>query len=335
MRKIINSVDEVVPDYLNGLARAHPDIVAYDPSTRLLHRAEPAKKNGSLVGLVAGGGSGCEPLHAGYVGRGMLDAACQGEVFTSPVPRQIVRATLDADTGAGVLHIVKNFSGEVMNFGMAAELLAFDDVTVASVLVNDDCSIADDGQNAGRRGLGTTVFVEKIAGAAAERGWPLPEVTRVAEKVVTRSRSFAVALSSCTPPMRGRPIFDMPEDSMEVGVGISGEPGRERVPRADSVAIASLMVSSILHDRPISAGSGVLVLVSGMGATPSSELHILFNDVFQNLAERGIPVSRSLVGNFLTSLDQAGAALTILELDSELTELWDDPVHTASLRWGC
>lgn len=319
-------------DYLTGLAAAHPDILRLDVENRIIVRTGGPTLG--KVGLIAGGGSGCEPLHTGFVGSGMLDAACAGEIFTSPVPKQIIAATRAADSGAGVLHIVKNFSGEVMNFGMAAELLAFEDIAIDSVLINDDVAVRDIPGTAGRRGLGATVLVEKIAGAAAARGDDLAAVTNIARRVNQRARSFGVGLSSCTPPLRGKPIFDLPEGEIELGIGISGEPGRKRVAMRSAQEIATVMLEEVLSDLKPAAGAQVLVMVNGMGATPISELYVLFGAIDRGLRSAGLFTARSLVGNYLTSLDQAGAALTILELDEEMTALWDAPVRTPSLCWG-
>lgn len=331
MPKFVNDPARVVDDYLSGLEAAHDDVLRYDAESRVVLRRAPVI---GKVGLVGGGGSGCEPLHTGYVGPGMLDAACPGQVFTSPVPRQIVNATRAADTGAGVLHIVKNFSGEVMNFGMAEEILDFEDIVIESVLVNDDVSIPDTGHNAGRRGLGATVLVEKVAGAAAERGDNLASVAALARRVNARARTFGVGLSSCTPPQRGKPIFDMPPGQVEFGIGISGEPGRNRGDLVSAYELAQLMVEEVLLDLAPSPGAEVLVLVSGMGGTPGGELYLLYGEVDRVLRDRGLVPVRRLVGNYITSLDQLGAALTVLELDAELTKLWDAPVHTPALRWG-
>ena len=331
MRKFVNDPAEVVDDYLAGLELAHADVLAFDAVHRVVRRRDPVV---GKVGLVAGGGSGCEPLHTGFVGPGMLDAACPGQVFTSPVPRQIVEATRAADTGAGVLHIIKNFSGEVMNFGMAAEILEFDDVAIESVLVNDDVAVADDGNTAGRRGLGATVLVEKIAGASAERGDGLAAVAAIGRRVVARARTYGVGLSSCTPPLRGRPIFDLPEGQLELGVGISGEPGRSRVESRPARELADLMLEEVLSDLVPAPGAEVLVLLSGLGGTPVSELYLLYGEVARGLRTHGLKPIRSLVGNYVTSLDQLGAAITVLELDPELVHLWDLPVHTPAMRWG-
>jgi dihydroxyacetone kinase-like protein len=332
MKKFVNEPSAAVDDYVAGLVGAHRDILEWDAENRVLQRREvpPFPK----VGLVGGGGSGCEPTHSGFVGNGMLDAAAPGQIFTSPVPNQIVAATRRADSGMGVLHIIKNFTGEVMNFGMAQEILYFEDIEVAQVVVNDDVSIPDDGETAGRRGLGATVLVEKIAGAAAEEGRELSDVLALAEKVVSRSGTFAVGLSSCTPPARGKPVYHLAEHEMDLGIGISGEPGRERVPMANAQEIARLMVGEVLSDLAPQEDAELLMLVNGMGATPHHELYLLAGELAAAAEAGGTRVTRQLVGNFVTSLDQAGAAVTFLELDHELTGLWDAPVHTAALRWG-
>lgn len=332
MKRIINSPDTVVTDYLRGLAAAHSDILRFDVAQRILVRA-----GGSMarkVGLVGGGGSGCEPTHSGFVGPGMLDAAAPGEIFTSPNPFQITAATRAADAGAGVLHIIKNFTGEVMNFGMAEEILSFEEIRIESVLVNDDVAVKDSPDTAGRRGLGATVLVEKIAGAAAERGGDLQTVARLAREVVKRARTFGIGLSSCTPPSRGRPIYDQPANAMDLGIGISGEPGRERVPLRPARDIADILVGEVVEDLAPQKGAALLCLVNGMGATPHHELYLLNGEIARSLQERGFSIARSLVGNFVTSLDQRGAALTVLDATDEMLEFWDAPVHTAALRWG-
>lgn len=332
MRKILNDPEHVVDDYLTGLAAAHQDIVVHDRENRFIKRADAPVMG--KVGIVAGGGSGCEPLHTGFVGPGMIDAAVAGKVFTSPVPRQIVAATRAVHGGAGVLHVIKNFPGEVMNFGMAEEILDFDDdIHIASVLVDDDVATRGGSSNTGGRGLGATLLVERIAGAAAELGSSLEEVTEIAERVNTRSRSFGVGLSSCTPPLRGRPIFDLPDGEIELGIGISGEPGRERAPMLGAGRLADLMIDAVLTDLRPSAGARLLVLVNGMGGTPDSELYLLYGEVASRLRERGFQPALALVGSFVTSLDQAGAALTLFEVDDELKELWERPLHTPALRW--
>lgn len=331
MKKFINDPRDVVTDYLAGLEAAHPDLLRFDRANRILLRARPA---GRKVALIAGGGSGCEPLHTGFVGPGMLDAVCPGAIFTSPVPRQIIAATRAANTGAGIVHIVKNFTGEVMNFGMAQEIMAFDGISVATVLVNDDVAVPEDDDSAGRRGLGATVLAEKIAGAAAERGDDLAAVVALARRVVARARTFSVGLTSCTAPERGVPNYVMAADEMDLGIGISGSPGRDRVPLAPARDIAGLLVDPVLADLRPAPGAPLLVMLSGLGATPESELYLLYGEIAARLRHAGLVPVRSLVGNLVTSLDQQGAALTILELDDELTELWDAPVQTQALRWG-
>lgn len=332
MKRFMNDPTDVVADYLTGLQAAHPGLVAVDPGQRIVTRARP--KPAGLVGLVAGGGSGCEPLHTGLVGPGMLDAACPGAIFTSPVPRQIIAATRAADRGAGVLHIVKNFTGEVMNFGMAQEIMAFDGQRVETVLVNDDCAIPDDGANAGRRGLGATVLVEKIAGAAAERGDDLATVAAIARRVVARARTYSIGLTSCTPPARGRPIYQMAEDEMDLGIGISGSPGLGRVPLEPASGIAARMVEAVMADLAPAPGTPFLALLSGLGGTPEAELYLLYGQIAAALGQRDVAPVRSLVGNLVTSLDQQGAALTLLALEDDLIRLWDAPVYTQALRWG-
>jgi phosphoenolpyruvate---glycerone phosphotransferase subunit DhaK len=285
------------------------------------------------VGLVSGGGSGHEPLHAGFVGAGMLDAAVPGAVFTSPTPDQIAPALHAADGGAGVLAIVKNYTGDVLNFETAAELADAEGVTVKSVVVNDDVAVEDSLYTAGRRGVAGTVCVEKIAGAAAERGDDLDAVTAVAEKVIANVRSMGVALTACTVPHAGKPSFDLPEDEIEIGIGIHGEPGRRRIHLAGADEITGLLLGPVADDLKVAAGDKVLLFVNGMGGTPASELYIVYRRARALLEERGAEVTRSLVGNYVTSLEMQGASVTVLRLDDELTALWDAPVHTTALRW--
>jgi phosphoenolpyruvate---glycerone phosphotransferase subunit DhaK len=332
IRKFINDPETVVKQSLAGLAAAHPDLLRYDAEAQILVRADAPRQG--KVALISGGGSGHEPLHGGFVGRGMLDAACPGEVFTSPVPDQMLAATRAVNGGAGVIHIVKNYTGDVLNFKMAADEAADDGIAVESVLVDDDVAVQDSLYTAGRRGVGATVLLEKIAGAAAERGDPVAAVAAVARHVNERSRSFGVALSSCVPPASGSPIFDLPEGEIELGVGIHGEPGRRRAPWMNAHDIASVMVDAVVTDLKPRPGGKVLAFVNGMGGTPLLELYLLFGEIEQLLRAAGITVSRNLVGNYITSLEMAGASLTVLELDDELTGLWDAPVHTAALRWG-
>lgn len=332
MKKFMNEPSTVVHDYVKGLVGAHEGILEWDDENLVLQRRKVPTY--PKVGLVGGGGSGCEPTHTGFVGYGMLDAAVPGQIFTSPAPNQIVAATRRADAGKGVLHIVKNFTGEVMNFGMAQEILYFEDIDVVQVVVGDDVSIPDDGETAGRRGLGATVLVEKIAGAAAEEGLGLAEVHALAEKVVSLAGTFAVGLSSCTPPARGKPVYQLSESEMDIGIGISGEPGRERVPMRSAREIAELMVGEVLSDIGPVADTDLLMLVNGMGSTPHQELYLLAGELATAAEAWGAHIARQLVGNFVTSLDQEGAAVTFLKLDEELTRLWDAPVETVALRWG-
>jgi phosphoenolpyruvate---glycerone phosphotransferase subunit DhaK len=332
VKKFINDPDNVVPEALAGVAAAHPGLVRVDLEHQLVIRADAPVQG--KVGLVSGGGSGHEPLHGGFVGAGMLDVACAGAVFTSPVPDQMVAATKAVDGGAGVLHIVKNYTGDVLNFRMAAELAEDEGVDVASVVTDDDVAVQDSLYTAGRRGVGATVLAEKLAGARAEAGGSLAEVADVARKVNDRARSFGVALSSCATPSSGGPIFDLGADEIEVGVGIHGEPGRRREKHAPAREIVEMMLDPILQDLRPQDGTKVLAFVNGLGGTPLIELYLLFNEVNRQLADRGVSIARSLVGNYITSLEMAGASITLLTLDDELTALWDAPVQTAALRWG-
>ena len=332
MKKLINAPEDVVTEALQGIAVAHPEL-RVDHENKIVYRAEPARPG--KVGIISGGGSGHEPLHGGFVGPGMLDAACAGEMFTSPVPDQMMAATTAVDTGAGVLHIVKNYTGDVMNFEMAAELAEADAGTrVVSVVTDDDVAVTDSTWTAGRRGVGVTVLVEKIAGAAAEQGRSLDEVAEVARSVDAAGRSMGLALTSCTVPAVGHPTFELGEDEMELGVGIHGEPGRERVPLAPARDIAAMLVEPVLGDLPFGAGDRVICFVNGLGGTPLIELYVMMNEVSKILGGRRIDIARSLVGNYITSLDMAGASVTLLRVDEDLLTLWDAPVHTPALRWG-
>ncbi|MFD0163932.1 dihydroxyacetone kinase subunit DhaK [Streptomyces decoyicus] len=329
MKMLINVAETVVTDALRGMAAAHPELVVDAENRVIVRRDAPVE---GKVALLSGGGSGHEPLHGGFVGPGMLDAACPGEVFTSPVPDQMVRAAAAVDSGHGVLFLVKNYTGDVLNFQMAAELAEDEGVQVASVLINDDVAVTDSTFTAGRRGTGATLFVEKIAGAAAEEGMPLERVEALARQVVESSRSFGVALSACTTPAKGSPTFDLPAGELELGVGIHGEPGRERRAMMTSREIADFTVDAILED--LDPRLPVLVLVNGMGATPLLELYGFNAEVRRVLDERGVAVARTLVGNYVTSLDMAGCSVTLCQVDGELLRLWDAPVQTAGLRWG-
>ena len=330
MKKLINSADDVLADALKGI-EASDDNVRVDHENRVIYRAE--KKASGKVAIISGGGSGHEPLHGGYVGVGMLDAACCGEVFTSPTPDQILAATTEVDGGAGVLHIVKNYTGDVMNFEMAAEMAADAGVEVTTVVVADDVAVQDSLYTAGRRGVGATVLLEKIVGAAAEEGQDLAAVTALAQKVADNGRSMGMALTSCTVPAAGKPTFELPEDEMEIGIGIHGEPGRHREPMADAKSIAKQLVDPILHDLDFT-GAPVIAMLNGMGGTPLIELYLMYGEVVALLDEAGVKIERNLVGNYITSLEMAGCSLTLVKADDELIRLWDAPVKTAGLRWG-
>jgi dihydroxyacetone kinase-like protein len=332
MKKLINHPNDVVAEALHGIEAAHPELKV-DHEHKVIYRGD-APRHGK-VGIISGGGSGHEPLHGGFVGLGMLDAACAGEVFTSPVPDQMLAATKLVDGGAGVLHVVKNYTGDVMNFEMAAELAAAGTgARVVSVVTDDDVAVKDSTYTAGRRGVGVTVLLEKIAGAAAEQGRDLDQVADVARKVNANGRSMGVALTSCTVPSAGKPTFELGETEMELGVGIHGEPGRERLPLAPAREVAAMLVEPILADLPFSSGDPVIAFVNGLGGTPLIELYVMFNEVNRILGGHGIAVARSLVGNYMTSLDMAGASVTLLKADDELLSLWDAPVNTPGLRWG-
>jgi dihydroxyacetone kinase-like protein len=332
MKKLINDPADVIADALRGMASAHPEL-RVDHTNRIIYRGDAPMAG--KVGLISGGGSGHEPLHGGFVGPGMLDAACAGEVFTSPVPDQMLEATRNVDSGAGVVHIVKNYTGDVMNFEMAAELAAAEGITVESVIVDDDVAVRDSTFTAGRRGVGATVLVEKIAGAAADQGRPVAEVADVARRVNAAARSMGVALTSCTVPAVGHPTFELPDDEIEVGIGIHGEPGRERVPLQPARAVAELMAEPILSDIDFTGGDGVILFVNSMGATPLIELYVMYAEFAAILDKAGIRVARSLVGPYITSLDMAGCSVTVLKADDDLLQLWDHPVNTPALRRGC
>src|SRR6478735_9073474 len=332
VKKIINDPKRVVDESVAGFGLAHADLVRVEMDPIHVVRAD-APISGK-VGLVSGGGSGHEPLHAGFVGYGMLDAAVPGAVFTSPTPDPILAATKAVDGGAGVLHIVKNYTGDVLNFETAADLAAADGIEVRAVVTNDDVAVKDSLYTAGRRGVAGTVLVEKIAGAAAERGDTLDQVASVAERVNANARSMGLALTPCTVPHAGEPSFTLADDEVEIGIGIHGEPGRERIKLEPADALVDRMLAPVVEDLPFSSGDRVLLFVNGMGGTPQIELYIAYRRAAARLGELGIEVSRSLVGNYITSLEMQGMSITLLKLDDELTELWDAPVHTPALRWG-
>jgi len=332
MKKLINDPADVVKEALQGVALAHAGRVRVmtDPNVVVRVDAPVAGK----VGLVSGGGSGHEPMHGGFVGPGMLDAACPGEVFTSPTPDQMQVATKAVDGGAGVVHIVKNYTGDIMNFEMAADLAREDGIAVESVVIDDDVAVQDSLYTAGRRGVGTTVLAEKICGAAAEQRRSLAEVADLCRKVNANGRSMGMALTSCTVPAAGKPTFELGEMEMEIGIGIHGEPGRERKVVAPAHEVVEMLATPIVDDLPFAAGDRVLAFVNGMGGTPLIELYIVYYELHKFLSGRGIEISRNLIGPYITSLEMQGCSITLLKLDDDLTALWDAPVNTPGLRWG-
>jgi dihydroxyacetone kinase-like protein len=332
MKKLINNAQDVVKESLAGFAAAHGEWVDVHLEPAFVVRADAPVAG--KVGIVSGGGSGHEPMHAGFVGKGMLDAACPGEVFTSPTPDQMQAATKAVDGGAGVLHIVKNYTGDVMNFEMAAELCLAEGIDVESVTINDDVAVEDSLYTAGRRGVGTTVLAEKICGAAAEKRMDLQTVAALCRKVNANGRSMGMALTSCTVPEAGKPTFGIEDDQMEIGIGIHGEPGRTRKPLADVHDIIDDMAAAVIGDLGCKFGDRLIAMVNGMGATPLIELYIAYGELAQICTARGMTIARCLVGNFITSLDMAGCSITLLKADNELLELWDAPVCTPGLRWG-
>ncbi len=329
MKKLINAAPDALTESLRGFGAVHGDIVAVSLDPKLVTR-----KGGAVAGkvaLISGGGSGHEPLHAGFVGRGMLDAACPGEVFTSPTPDQMLAAAEAVDGGAGILWIVKNYSGDVMNFEMAAEMFPGDNATV---LTNDDVAVESSLHSQGRRGVAATVIVEKMVGAAAERGDDLAACKALGDRINTSSGTMGVALTSCIVPEAGKPTFEIGEDEIEMGVGIHGEPGRRRTAMKPADEIAEELVDAIAGSIPLAAGDEMLMLVNGMGGTPLMELYLMYDAAARACAARGLTVTRKLVGNYCTSLEMAGCSITLTRLDDEMTALWDAPVHTAGLSWG-
>ncbi len=332
MKKLINKPEDVVVEALQAIAVAHADLVKvhYNPNFIVRADAPVAGK----VGVISGGGSGHEPMHGGFVGYGMLDAACPGAVFTSPTPDQMLEATKAVSAGAGVLHIVKNYTGDIMYFEMAADLAKAEGIEVEAVVTNDDVAVQDSLYTAGRRGVGITVLAEKITGAAAEQKRTLKDVAAVCRKVNAQGRTMGMALTSCTVPHAGKPTFDLPEDEMEIGIGIHGEPGRVRMKVKPVAEIVEMLAKPILEDLPYKRGDSVLAFVNGMGGTPLIELYVVFNELNKILTGQGITIARNLIGSYITSLEMAGCSITLLKLDDELTKLWDAPVKTAGLRWG-
>lgn len=332
MKKLINSPENVVVEAMHGMAVAHADLieVRFDPN--YIIRADAPVRN--KVAIISGGGSGHEPMHGGFVGRGMLDAACPGAVFTSPTPDQMQAATRAADSGKGALHIVKNYTGDVMNFDLAAEMVRADGGQVEAVVIDDDVAVKDSTWTAGRRGVGTTVLAEKICGAAAEAGADLAAVRDICKKVNAQGRSMGMALTSCTVPHAGKPTFDLPENEMEIGVGIHGEPGRKRMTLRPADEIVELLMEPIISDLPYRSGDEVLLFVNGLGGTPLIELYIVYRKAAGMAQRAGLKIVRHLVGNYITSLEMAGTSITLLKVDDQLKKFWDAPVLTPALRWG-
>jgi len=333
MKKLINNPDDVVKESLQGLAAAHGDLIKVHFEPNYVVRAD-APVTGK-VGVLSGGGSGHEPMHGGFVGKGMLDGACPGPVFSSPTPDQMEAATRAIDGGAGVLHIVKNYTGDVMNFEMAAEAAAAEkDVKVEAVVIDDDVAVKDSLYTAGRRGVGTTVIAEKLCGAAADAGYDLQKVADVCRKANENGRSMGVALTSCTVPSAGKPTFEIGDDEMEIGIGIHGEPGRERMKLKTAKEITEMMAEAVLSDLPFKNGDKTIALLNGMGGTPLIELYLLYNEFAEICKKKGITIERTLVGNYITSLEMAGFSITLVRVDDEFLKLWDAPVLTPGLRWG-
>jgi phosphoenolpyruvate---glycerone phosphotransferase subunit DhaK len=332
VKKLINKPEDVVTEELQGIAAAHGDVVKVNFGPNYIVRGDAPVQG--KVALVSGGGSGHEPMHGGFVGMGMLDAACPGEVFTSPTPDQMLEATKAADGGAGVVHIVKNYTGDVMNFEMAAELARGEGIEVEAVVIDDDVAVQDSLYTAGRRGVGTTVLAEKICGAAAEAKQSLQQVAELCRKVNANGRSMGMALTSCIVPSAGTPTFELGDDEIEIGIGIHGEPGRERRKLAPASEIVESLATPVIEDLSLQDGDEVLAFVNSMGGTPLIELYIVYNELHKILESRGITITRNLIGPYITSLEMAGCSITLLKLDDELTRLWDAPVNTPGLRWG-
>jgi dihydroxyacetone kinase-like protein len=332
VKKLINKPEDVVTEELQGIAAAHGDVVKVNFGPNYIVRGDAPVQG--KVALVSGGGSGHEPMHGGFVGMGMLDAACPGEVFTSPTPDQMLEATKAANGGAGVVHIVKNYTGDVMNFEMAAELARGEGIEVEAVVIDDDVAVQDSLYTAGRRGVGTTVLAEKICGAAAEAKQSLQQVAELCRKVNANGRSMGMALTSCIVPSAGTPTFELGDDEIEIGIGIHGEPGRERRKLAPASEIVESLATPVIEDLPFQEGDEVLAFVNSMGGTPLIELYIVYNELHKILESRGITITRNLIGPYITSLEMAGCSITLVKLDDELTRLWDAPVNTPGLRWG-
>jgi len=332
VKKLINAPEAVVGEALAGMAAAHGDLIEVHTDPDFVVRRAPAPPG--KVALVSGGGSGHEPLHGGFVGLGMLDAACPGAIFTSPTPDQMYEATKAVDRGGGTVYLVKNYTGDVLNFEMAAELALAEGMAVERVLIDDDVAVEDSTFTAGRRGVGTTVLAEKICGGAAEGGASLAAVAELGRRVNANGRSMGMALTACTVPHAGKPSFELGEGEMEIGIGIHGEPGRRRVPLEPADRVAELLMEPILADLPFAAGDDVLLFVNGMGGTPLIELYLVYRRAHELATRHGVRIVRNLVGSYITSLEMAGCSITLLKLDDEMVTAWDAPVHTPSLRWG-
>ena len=354
MKKLINAVPDVVKEQLEGMAAAHPDLlkVHYEPDYVYRADAPVAGK----VAIISGGGSGHEPMHGGFVGMGMLDAACPGAVFTSPTPDQMYEAAKAVNSGAGVLFLVKNYTGDVLNFEMAADMAYAEGIPVQNILIDDDVAVKDSLYTAGRRGVGTTVLVEKIVGAAAEAGYNLEQCADLARKANSYGRSMGMALTSCTVPAAGKPIFEMGDDEMEFGIGIHGEPGQKRMKMIPADEITAMLAEEIIHDKaysrivreledgqwvdkdlvdePFKRGDKVIAFVNSMGGTPVSELYAVYRKLAEVCAAEGIEIVRNLIGPYITSLEMAGMSITLLKADDEILKFWDAPVKTPGLRWG-
>ena len=329
MKKFVNNVDNMLTESLSGFEKAHSDLVLLHLEPNYLTRKTKAENK---VAVISGGGAGHEPLHAGFIGKGMLDAVCPGQVFTSPTPDQMMAAAEGVDTGKGVLFVVKNYAGDVMNFEMAGEMLS---IKNATVLTSDDCAVINSTFTDGRRGVAGTVIVEKCVGSYAEAGADLATCKVLGDKINAQTASIGVAFTSCTVPAAGKPTFEIGETEIEMGVGIHGEPGRKRETMREADAIIKDMVDAILTDLADKAKSAeVLLLVNGLGATPLMELYLIYNTAEKLLLEQGITITRSLVGNYTTAIDMSGASITVCILDDEIKQHWDSPVHTAALRWG-
>jgi len=332
MKKLINHPENVVREELEGIALAHADLVKVHFDPNFIYRADAPRPG--KVAIVSGGGSGHEPMHGGFVGYGMLDAACPGAVFTSPTPDQMLEAAKTVHSGMGVLFIVKNYTGDVMNFEMASDLAMTEGIEVQSVIIDDDVAVENSLYTAGRRGVGTTVLAEKICGGAAEAGYTLARLADLCRKVNGWGRSMGMALTSCTVPHVGKPTFDLPEDQMEIGIGIHGEPGRTRLPLKSADEIVEMLMEPILSDLPFKTGDEVLLFVNSMGGTPLIELYIAYRQAHRIAEQHGLKVVRNLIGAYITSLEMAGCSITVLKMDEELRRFWDAPVRTPALKWG-